>query len=265
MTVAAVGLTIAHSSELGIGGTESPEEVFAGLMDHPLVEIAGLAGSTTSFIAVALVMGAASPVPIRERLRWMGPPATPSVWVAAICAVHAAGWLYESALRLLGFELTGSLEAFATLSRATGPVLFLALLLFGAVGAGAGEELLFRGYAQSRLETRWGRLPAILVTSAMFGLVHMDTQQSPVAFGMGLLLGWIAAAVGQIRVAVAAHVINNALSFVTYRFSAPEEWPPLVNGAIAAASCAVLAVGIGLIWRRRVHFQPRDMSASRIS
>ena len=61
-----------------------------------------------------------------------------------------------------------------------------------AIMAPLVEELLFRGAIQGHL-LRKGMKPvyAILIASAVFGIVHMNPIQIPFAFAIGMIFGWL--------------------------------------------------------------------------
>jgi hypothetical protein len=70
--------------------------------------------------------------------------------------------------------------------------LFVTVMLF--LGA-AGEEMLFRGYFFQLLLARSGFWPTIMLTSALFGAVHINNENiSRLAFwntvGFGVILGY---------------------------------------------------------------------------
>jgi membrane protease YdiL (CAAX protease family) len=81
------------------------------------------------------------------------------------------------------------------------------------VGAGFGEETLFRGYLFERLQKLLGRSAAattviVLLTSAFFGLLHYFDQGIPgvqQATIVGLVLGTIFAVTGRIFMLMCAH------------------------------------------------------------
>jgi hypothetical protein len=64
---------------------------------------------------------------------------------------------------------------------------------------------------QTRLVQRVGRWPGILISAALFGLIHADPVQGPLAFLLGIFLGWTAEVLGGIRPSIAAHAVNNAV------------------------------------------------------
>lgn len=92
-------------------------------------------------------------------------------------------------------------------------VLVLAVLL----PAAAWEELLFRGYVLLVLRDALGAWPAVLLTSAAFGLAHAGNLATvqPLALALvtlaGVLLGWIVLARRSVYAAIAAHLAWNGM------------------------------------------------------
>lgn len=71
-------------------------------------------------------------------------------------------------------------------------LLVIGVIMFGFVGF--VEELLFRGVLQPTLESRFGAVPGLLLSSGVFGLMHSGyglPQELLFAFVIGLLLGVI--------------------------------------------------------------------------
>jgi membrane protease YdiL (CAAX protease family) len=90
------------------------------------------------------------------------------------------------------------------------------------VGAGFGEETVFRGYLFERLGKLFGRgvgakVAIVLLTSAWFGLIHYPGQG---VFGaeqaaiVGLVLGTIFAASGRIWTVIFAHAAFDVTAVV---------------------------------------------------
>jgi len=76
------------------------------------------------------------------------------------------------------------------------PLRWLAILV-SAASAGICEETGFRGYMQRPIEKRHGVVVAILISSLLFTLVHLNKNWSvvgmvPIIFGAGILLGTLA-------------------------------------------------------------------------
>ena len=85
------------------------------------------------------------------------------------------------------------------------------------------EELLFRGYFLGRVKERTGKWVALLVTSVVFGLMHLPgltenglvLQWSAAAdtFAMGLIAGSLRLLSGSIWAGVLLHATKNAIAF----------------------------------------------------
>jgi membrane protease YdiL (CAAX protease family) len=71
------------------------------------------------------------------------------------------------------------------------------VVIVSAVSAGVCEETGFRGYMQCPIEKRHGAMIAILISTILFTLIHLNKSWSlagmvPIVFGAGLLLGLLA-------------------------------------------------------------------------
>ena len=91
-----------------------------------------------------------------------------------------------------------------------------------AVGVVApiAEEMVFRGAILRRLLDITGRRMAwvaIVVSAALFGVVHGNMAQGMNAFLMGLMLGWLYVRTRSIVPGVVMHIANNTMSFAMFR------------------------------------------------
>ena len=98
-------------------------------------------------------------------------------------------------------------ETFLAMSRTPFGILSIALL------APILEELLFRGAIQGQLQAS-GMRPwtAILVSSLIFGVVHMNPAQIPFAFLLGMMFGWLYYRTGSLLPGIIGHVLNNSVA-----------------------------------------------------
>jgi membrane protease YdiL (CAAX protease family) len=88
------------------------------------------------------------------------------------------------------------------------------LALLSAV-AGLGEEMLFRGVLQPVLGRWLGQAGGLLAASLLFGLLHPITLTYIVlAAALGLYLGWLALATGNLLVPIVAHALYDFLVLV---------------------------------------------------
>jgi membrane protease YdiL (CAAX protease family) len=134
--------------------------------------------AATAFVPVAF---ASVPFIFIDDRQWSGALVMVGVEIALLFVL---GWLLkrkptrnENGILVGAILLTtyASVAAKATLGNAISALLFYVFFL------GLGEELLFRGYIESRLNTAWGR-PfqfygihwgwGIVITSVLFGLMH---------------------------------------------------------------------------------------------
>lgn len=83
-------------------------------------------------------------------------------------------------------------------------------LLFLAVVPAVCEELLCRGVLARALAVRIGPTRAVLVSAALFALLHMSPYRLVPTFLLGLSLGAITLASGSVIPAMVLHALNNA-------------------------------------------------------
>ena len=121
-----------------------------------------------------------------------------------------------------------------------------------AIMAPLVEELLFRGAIQGHLQ-RKGMKPlyAILIASAVFGIVHMNPIQIPFAFAIGLIFGWLYYRTGSVVPGMIGHFINNSIATIQMALLSKEElntktieW--LGEGPTYALFAISLALTIGM-------------------
>ena len=121
------------------------------------------------------------------------------------------------------------------------------------------EEALFRGVLLHALCFRWGRWPALLVSSLVFGILHADPLG---AFVFGLVMGLLYVVTGSLWLSIACHALNNAIvaaleftpvfdpDFTVAEFQ--DQWPIGLAG---------LLLGSIALWAmRRSYLPPTDWS-----
>jgi membrane protease YdiL (CAAX protease family) len=79
------------------------------------------------------------------------------------------------------------------------------------LGPGIGEELWFRGFLGRGLVSRHGFV-GILLTSLLFGLIHLEPRQVAYAIVIGFLLHLSYLATRSLLVPILVHTVNNSLS-----------------------------------------------------
>ena len=132
------------------------------------------------------------------------------------------------------------------------------------------EELLFRGAIQGYM-LRKGIKPlhAILIASAIFGIVHMNPIQIPFAFAIGLIFGWLYYRTGSVVPGIIGHFINNSIACIQIATSTKEELNTTTiewlgvgpTYALFALSLAVI-IGMFLYLKKRLPAAPDYISLS---
>ena len=90
---------------------------------------------------------------------------------------------------------------------ATGANETLSMFIYGSFLAPFGEEILFRSFLLQNFK-RYGVRFAIIFSAILFGIYHGNIVQTPFAFILGLLLGYITVSYG-LKYAIAVHIFNN--------------------------------------------------------
>ena len=113
------------------------------------------------------------------------------------------------------------------------------------------EELLYRGVAYQRLRGWLGILPAILCSSLLFGVMHLNLVQFLYAGLIGALLAWLIEYFG-LTAATSAHVGANLISVLRSEcgilsLSGMGMGGIVVETGIAAVLCVL---SVWLLWRK---------------
>jgi membrane protease YdiL (CAAX protease family) len=83
------------------------------------------------------------------------------------------------------------------------------------------EEVFFRGYVFRLLRRRAGLRVGLIVSSALFALVHFNPSGAVVYFGIGLLLALAYERTGSLWAPVAGHATHNALTLLGFTIFPP--------------------------------------------
>lgn len=110
---------------------------------------------------------------------------------------------------------------------------FFMMALFGPFC----EELCFRGVVYRGYLKSGNVLGAVLLSSLLFGLMHMNFNQAPYAFALGIAMAVLVEATGSLWSSVLMHVIFNAQSVLLmyfYQRFMPEAWLQQTQAAVTA-------------------------------
>ena len=102
------------------------------------------------------------------------------------------------------------------------------------------EEFIFRGLIFNGYKRR-NPFMAILLSAALFGLIHMNINQFSYAFAIGVIFGFMAYATGSLLPSILSHFIINGTSVVISHLSADKVTEPVATEVKLAAMDYVYA------------------------
>ena len=162
------------------------------------------------FIGLLILLLWKKPGFFREEIFAKGKPMGFGSFFAILCVflgVQLPSQLMTSGLELLlnrfGLSMLEGMEALSMDSDN------LSMFLYAGILAPISEEILFRGLIQRSLRP-FGRNFAIFCSALTFGLFHGNLIQTPFAFAVGLVLGYVACE-HSIFWAMLLHMINNLM------------------------------------------------------
>jgi hypothetical protein len=185
---------------------------------------------------------------MREVYAWRS--TTPAVLAVGAALGLTAGWLpgwiagtLRELLPMLDLGALGAIQAALT----EGPLWTRVVVVLGvAVGAPVVEELVFRGFMWWTIERALGPIAALVGSSLLFGLYHMDPVQAFALLFTAFVLGWVRRVTGSIFPCIALHAVNNSLGVVGAMLAQDDGKVPLPIVLGMAATTIGLAY---LIWR----------------
>lgn len=124
------------------------------------------------------------------------------------------------------------------------------------------EEVLFRGVIYNRLKKYWGLWPAALISSALFGIYHLNLAQGLYAFIYAILLCLVYDCFRNLWVPVSMHAAANTVSLLlTYlNVSYPAIWIYVVAMTTTLAAAAVIYI---FLIRKKKSDVEEDIAAAR--
>lgn len=212
--------------------------------------LAQLVVLAAAFLACRLVG-----TPRRERLGLVPPAVT---WTESLVLLVATivpmvlGLLAASVIPSLELETTDGLTRMWSEGTRTSSVLWVLTI---AIFPGVAEEIFYRGLVLRGFLLRWRPVTAILASSLLFGLVHVDPPQAAATFVLGLWWGLVAWRTGSVLLPIAMHAGVNGTWTAIQMISARR---PLDDGSATLA--ATIAIGVGVaafLWALRILWRVR--------
>ncbi len=199
--------------------------------------------------AGALAAGGMSKTPLVARMRLGRSTFDTGSILLSILGLFGVSFAAGGLAEHLGYGESGFLAEMKRAIAAATPAARVALVIGIAFAAGVGEELLFRGYVQTRLVDRFGAAPGIAIASLAFAAFHIDPVHAAIVLPMGVYFGYVAHRAGSIRPTIVAHVLNNAAAVILPAFGPTSAKVPFTVGAFVMAVAATTILEWRL-WRR---------------
>lgn len=81
------------------------------------------------------------------------------------------------------------------------------------------EEMLFRGILLRRFTLRWSPQKSIIVSSIIFGIIHLNPINAVFAFALGCVLGYAYLKTKNIVIPILLHSFNNFLAYLQFVYT----------------------------------------------
>jgi membrane protease YdiL (CAAX protease family) len=169
-------------------------------------------------------------------------------WAVSVIFVYAATFVLNVVIEQMGIPNTME-DTFIAMANNVFGLLSIALL------APVLEELLFRGAIEGEL-LRQGYKPwiAILLSSLIFGVVHLNPAQIPFAFLIGMMFGWLYYRTGSLLPGIVGHILNNsvaAYNMIQYGNATIEEQLSSTNAMWQWTILAIVVFVVATVWLNR--------------
>ena len=170
--------------------------------------------SQSVLFCAALGAASLSPIPWQRRLGLTRGSLPVWNWCVFATATPLVGLVTSFFASRLLTDMGENLEILNRIIASFGGSRLPLVFLLIAVVPGVVEELLFRGYVQTRLLARLPAASAILISSVLFAIAHMDPVHSLLVLPLGIWMGIVAWRVKSILPAMLCHLANNAVSIL---------------------------------------------------
>lgn len=197
--------------------------------------------------------------PIRYSIKL--PSVFPLLILAGLAVITAAAYVNSWICGLIGYEIPPELIAPDGYDDASTVIMYMTVALSPAFA----EEFLFRGVIYGNLRP-FGRTQAILISSALFALMHQNIGQLFYTFVGGIAMALMYELTGSIWCGIFFHLLNNELSVITEvlyygRFGEAIEPLLMLWDVLILALGAVSILLLILFYRRKAKEAQRIRSA----
>ena len=164
----------------------------------------------------------------------------PLLILAGFAIITASSYINSIICELIGYRLPEELFA-ETYDNTYAVVAYMATALAPAFA----EEFLFRGVIYGNLRP-YGRTQAILISAALFALMHQNVGQIFYTFTAGIIMALMYELTGSIWCGVLYHMINNQLSVIV-QYLYYGRYGESIESLLTAWDIMICILGLGAI------------------
>ncbi len=143
-------------------------------------------------------------------LRGVSPGWLFAALIAGMFAIPLSSVIAVGVQQLLGQPIQNPQEAFL-LPNGLDPVSAVLMIFFVGIAGPFAEEILFRGVLYNWLRKHWGFIPSALVSSLLFGVMHIEPSIATATFVLGLVIATFYEKSRSLWTAFAIHAVNNTV------------------------------------------------------
>jgi membrane protease YdiL (CAAX protease family) len=182
------------------------------------------------------------------------------VWQAGVESVNESlageSWWIPIHEFIVSLDKNQAMKVMKEMSGAPLPL----LLMIIAVAPALGEEMIFRGLIGRGLVARWGIVRGVLLTSLLFGVVHMHPAHALAVIPLGIAMHFVYLTTRSFWAPVLLHFLNNAWATIVTKYATEHDaqgllaensglpLPVLIESLALAGAIALL------LWQTRVRF-----------
>ena len=154
---------------------------------------------------------------------------------------YVTAFLVGTVLMLLPKDWVDSFnETNEMVENASGFLAFFAVVILAPIF----EEILCRGLILNTLRKAMPKWVAIVLSSAIFGIIHGNPIQFIYATALGILLGWLYTKFDSIWIPMLCHLVFNLMSMLNSYLDPDNQLITLVLGLIMFASIPIFALSL---------------------
>lgn len=230
----------------------STEEAYNNLINNIVVQVFTVMLAQIGFLIVYFVYNRDINYKVASKINfnigWKNAALCVLIAVIGVFGINPLISSIDGFLVDIGYNLAGSLP----LPMDNFGWLILNIILLAGVPA-ILEELIFRGVILNGYK-KLGAVPAMVITSLLFALIHGSVQQFVFPFLFGLILSFAALKTGSVLAPIIIHFVNNALvvilNYVNFSFEiAIPTWALLLIGLATTAAAFVIIWLLGKLFK----------------